>query len=273
MSSSVASNDLVQQTKQSLKTLNAQRRSLEQEADALVSELNDGSQGEPMGLDTPLVDAEGYPRADIDVYRARTLRKRLGEIRTDHNGLMKNIEQTLQQVASLLNPDKTTKEKEELMARSKPKPKPKYDPVTGKWVVMNWDGSVAGAPGGEKRTFRNLSSETPETRGDDAAVVTSTAPLPTRPFARVNSVAPQSPAHQAGLLENDLILAFGEINLNANDSPLPAVGELVPRAAGNKSNIDILVRRGSDATATLHLKPRPWNGRGLIGCHIVPYTG
>jgi hypothetical protein len=34
------------------------------------------------------------------------------------------------------------------------KPKPRLDPEsTGKWVVMNWDGTVAGVAGGDKRHF------------------------------------------------------------------------------------------------------------------------
>ena len=67
------SNDLVQATKQSLNALNAQRQALEHEAAAITSELTDSSSGKPpMGIDTPLVDAEGYPRADIDLEQRGT---------------------------------------------------------------------------------------------------------------------------------------------------------------------------------------------------------
>ena len=79
-------NELLESAKKSLAALNVQRQALETEAAALVSELNAplASGGPPMGIDTPLVDADGYPRADIDVYRARTLRGRLATIKTDH---------------------------------------------------------------------------------------------------------------------------------------------------------------------------------------------
>ena len=57
-----------------------------------------------MGLDTPSVDADGFPRADIDadidVYRARHLRNRLAVIRTDHKNLMKQMEQGLHHLSS-----------------------------------------------------------------------------------------------------------------------------------------------------------------------------
>jgi 26S proteasome non-ATPase regulatory subunit 9 len=59
---------------------------MENEADAIYLELTSPPSNdiEPMGIDTPLVDPEGYPRADIDVYRARTLRNRFHVLQTDH---------------------------------------------------------------------------------------------------------------------------------------------------------------------------------------------
>jgi hypothetical protein len=79
-----------------LLSLDQQRKALEEEASAITSELTASIDGkEPMGISTPLVDKDGYPRADVDVYRARYLRKRLHEIRFDHDGLMKQMEQQI----------------------------------------------------------------------------------------------------------------------------------------------------------------------------------
>jgi hypothetical protein len=50
----------------------------------------------------------------------------------------------------LQQPQATEAEKAEREARLKPKPKPKFDKKTGKWVVMSWDGSVAGVENVEK---------------------------------------------------------------------------------------------------------------------------
>lgn len=273
------SQDLVKQIKDSIQRLNVQRQSLEQEADAIVSELTDRTNGEPMGIDTPLTDAEGFPRADIDVYRARTLRGRLNAIRTDHKALMKSIEQTLHQLAALENPNKALEEKAELEARSKPKPLPKYDPISKKWVVMNWDGSVAGVPGGEHRSFENLSTKSgakPHTPVaatpplNNSAEQSIPSKIPTRPFARVNSVEPNSPASVAGLTENDLILRFGNISIDDNENPMKSVGEIVPKAAAEKSCVLLTVKRNTDVI-TIEIEPKPWSGRGLLGCHIVPH--
>ena len=71
-----------------LKELERQRLALEDEAAAIVSELD----GLGVGLKDSLVDAEGYPRADLDLYRVRSQRGRHASIRTDHKALMKRIE-------------------------------------------------------------------------------------------------------------------------------------------------------------------------------------
>ena len=53
-----------------LKELERQRLALEDEAAAIVSELD----GLGVGLKDALVDAEGYPRADLDLYRVSPAR-------------------------------------------------------------------------------------------------------------------------------------------------------------------------------------------------------
>lgn len=91
------------EARKALAALDVKRKALEMEADAIHSELTSpGPEGQPpMGIDTPLVDEDGYPRADIDVYRARTLRGRFKTIQTDHKALMKELEQGLSKVAAL----------------------------------------------------------------------------------------------------------------------------------------------------------------------------
>ena len=136
-----------------LKSLNVQREALESESEAITSELTSRDPEQPnvpaMGIDTPLVDEEGYPRNDIDIFRARTLRNRLMIVRTDHKKLMNEIDRSLQQLA-IWQPESQAQQlqaqEEEEALRRQEKPKPKYDPVSGKWVVRNWDGSIAGIP-------------------------------------------------------------------------------------------------------------------------------
>jgi hypothetical protein len=86
-----------------LASLDVRRKAMELEADAIFSELTTPpSEGvEPMGLDTPLVDHEGYPRGDIDVYRARAQRNRFRVLKTDHKEIQGKIEGLIMEVARL----------------------------------------------------------------------------------------------------------------------------------------------------------------------------
>ena len=131
--------DMTKTLKSTLATLDVQRKSLEMEAEAITSELTTPPSPDvpPMGIDTPLVDREGYPRGDVDVYRARELRHRLACIRTDHSALMKNIEGELLKLSALKNHqtqnlkngqisknNEDNAEAEELAKRAAPKPMP-----------------------------------------------------------------------------------------------------------------------------------------------------
>lgn len=291
--------------RQQLTKLDLKRKSIEHEADAIFLELTTPpDEGvEPMGIDTPLVDQDGYPRGDIDIYRTRTLRRQFRTLKTDHKDITAQIEGMLRQLTAMKHPNKDTDEQMEVQARRLPKPKPKYDPVTGKWVVMNWDGTVAGIPGGEKRNFADVDSELSGLTGDGdsdaisslaSSVVNSTRSANTAdlephppaeviprsdsgikpPFARVDAVASGSPADEAGLKDEDLIVTFGPIHQDNNDH-LKAIADLVPYVAGEQIEICLLRHQIEDddwETVNLKLTPRPWSGRGLLGCHIVPYS-
>ena len=87
------------------------------------------------------------------------------------------------------------------------------------------------------------------------------------PFAVVNSVAPGGPAFQAGLLKGDVILKFGRVTYQAGFRSIP---EVVGEAARTRGEIVIdLLRDGAQARLTL--RPRAWEGQGVLGCHVVPY--
>jgi 26S proteasome non-ATPase regulatory subunit 9 len=66
---------------------------------------------------------------------------------------------------------------------------------------------------------------------------------------------------------DDIILEFGSINAQ-NFASLTDIGNLVQTSAG--SVISVKVKRES-VSHKLALIPGPWNGRGLLGCNIIPY--
>eukprot|EP00518_Triparma_eleuthera_P016664 CAMPEP_0197553066 /NCGR_PEP_ID=MMETSP1320-20131121/8054_1 /TAXON_ID=91990 /ORGANISM="Bolidomonas sp., Strain RCC2347" /LENGTH=264 /DNA_ID=CAMNT_0043113781 /DNA_START=137 /DNA_END=927 /DNA_ORIENTATION=+ len=250
-----------------LVALDRQRLTLEQEAFGITEELN--STGKPpVGVSNPLVDREGFPLADIDHVRVRTLRQRLAVIRTDHKALMLRIEAGLKQASK---PGDEMSE-DEIRARLAVKPKPKYDNVTGCWVCKNWDGTVSGIEGGENVLFDDIGKdEVDKLRLDALSLNSAPAPTPTptpaptpvptfptptsrtpiavEPFAVVNSVAPGGPAFQAGLLEGDIILKFGRVTYQAGFRSIP---EVVGEAARTRGEIVIdLLRDGAQSRLTL----------------------
>merc|ERR1712154_169497 len=86
------------------------------------------------------------------------------------------------------------------------------------------------------------------------------------PFYVIESVFEHSPSHSAGLKTGDLIIRFGSMTA-ANQSP-PLMQDIV-RQSVNKE-IAVIIKRNPEGYCTLKLKPRKWDGIGLLGCKLKP---
>ncbi|XP_065846250.1 26S proteasome non-ATPase regulatory subunit 9-like [Oscarella lobularis] len=75
-----------------VRDLIAQKDAIEAEIKAL-SDVLDSQKG--VGMNEPLVDTEGFPRADIDIYSVRTARNKIIRLHNDHKSLMSQIERSL----------------------------------------------------------------------------------------------------------------------------------------------------------------------------------
>ncbi|XP_037367131.1 26S proteasome non-ATPase regulatory subunit 9 isoform X2 [Talpa occidentalis] len=51
-----------------------------------------------VGMSEPLVDCEGYPRSDVDLYQVRTARHNIVCLQNDHKAVMKQVEEALHQL-------------------------------------------------------------------------------------------------------------------------------------------------------------------------------
>ncbi|KAJ6613319.1 hypothetical protein B0H10DRAFT_2049169 [Mycena sp. CBHHK59/15] len=189
------------------RALITQKESIEAElqVQAAILSTNAGST-----LNSPLVDADGFPRADIDIYAVRNARIRIIELRNDLAAVMNSLSLALQSV---------------------------YDPA------------LVSAPSTSESTQ-------PTTSG--------------KPFAKVDGVSPGSPAAEAGLQRNDLVIKFGSlIQESFSSSSLKPLVDVV--AAHENRSIPLKVLR-SEQMVFLSLTPKSWPGHGLLGCHIVPYS-
>ncbi|KYM99170.1 PREDICTED: 26S proteasome non-ATPase regulatory subunit 9 [Cyphomyrmex costatus] len=163
-----------------------------------------------IGMDESLVDSEGYPRQNIDVYQVRHTRHKIICLTNDHKDLMRKIEDGLHRIHALA---------------------------------------------GASETEQSLS---------DMSDIQETEAL--EPFLRVNLVSPGSPAETAGIQVEDLILEFGSVHCR-NFKSLTDIGKLVENS--RYKTIHVKIKRGSN-TIVLSLTPRPWVGKGLLGCNVIP---
>lgn len=121
----------------------------------------------------------------------------------------------------------------------------------------------------EEKEKAGTSSSSSSTDNRQQEVSSSSTTPSLLPFARVNAVAPDSPAYEAGLRREDKLIKFGSIHA-ANHDRLQALNQLVGRSEGIP--ISVIISRGQDdQQQSLTLTPRQgWGGRGTLGCHIVP---
>jgi 26S proteasome non-ATPase regulatory subunit 9 len=88
------------------------------------------------------------------------------------------------------------------------------------------------------------------------------------PFATIDLVHENSPSWLDGLRPGDRLLQFGDVDAE-NHRNLAALADVVRSSVG--SAIRVVVERGG-TTAELAVTPRPWAGRGVLGClfHPIP---
>ncbi|KAK3069219.1 putative 26S proteasome regulatory subunit [Teratosphaeriaceae sp. CCFEE 6253] len=117
------------------------------------------------------------------------------------------------------------------------------------------------------------SARTGATNGAAASAGAAQSSAIEPPFAKVNTVVPNSPADQAGMLAEDKITRFGSVNW-MNHERLSKVAQVVQQSENQSILIKVLRDTGhasGSATLDLRLTPRrDWGGRGLLGCHLLP---
>ncbi|KAF9077733.1 hypothetical protein BDP27DRAFT_1413425 [Rhodocollybia butyracea] len=187
------------------KKLMEQKKNIETEIEAHISILK----ANQCTMQSPLVDPDGFPRADIDIYAVRGARVKIIELRNDLKDVMAAIGKALEAV---------------------------YD--------------------------RSQITSDPEPPTEDAEP---------KPFAKVDGVAPGSPAADAGLRREDLIVKFGQlIHTSFTAGSLTPIAELV--GASENQSISIKVIRQGQSVYVALVPRKGWGGRGMLGCHIVPFS-
>ncbi|EFX62012.1 hypothetical protein DAPPUDRAFT_309024 [Daphnia pulex] len=175
-------------------------------------ELLDVLKSNNTDMTASLVDNEGFPRSDIDVYQVRSVRQKVICLRNDLKNLTNQIESVLHN----------------LHAQQR---------------------EGAGIDENSKTSFLNEYDEH------------------TVPFAKIGAVTEGSPAEKAGLKADDLILGFGSLRAS-NFSSLKDVAQIVQHRL--ECEIPLCIRR-LEVLMQITLIPKPWNGKGFLGCVVLPF--
>lgn len=178
-----------------------------------------------------LVDADGFPRNDIDVHAERITRNKIATLQNDHKALMAKIEQGLYAV---------------------------HGEARAQGTVTSGLPMPAGPVGGKGPLEIELSG-----KGKQVAL------SPLDAFYLCDNVAENSPANSAGLRIGDKILQFGSV-LKRNTLK-ENLGKATQECVGHSENepIKVVVYRNGEGMLNLTLTPRKWSGRGLLGCRFV----
>ncbi|KAF8976674.1 26S proteasome non-ATPase regulatory subunit 9 [Entomortierella lignicola] len=218
--------------------LMAQAQALVKQKDDIEAEIKktqDELQSQKVGMTDRLVDSQGFPRSDIDLVVVTTARSNIVRLKNDHKAIMLKIEEALHAVHA-----ESRAEDEKHKAERK-----LQEETTGTSSSSSSTGT----------TTANSSSQLEE--------------KPLQPFARVNAIAPDSPAKEAGLLQGDRIVSFGIVDIRT-PNVLPSLSQHV-QSRENKPIVVKVLRGDSTDLHSLILVPKQgWGGRGLLGCHIVP---
>lgn len=192
-----------------------------------LQELEDQLVAAGIGMDEPLVDRSGFPRSEIDVHSVRTSRNLVIRLRNDHKTVMADIENILHRIHEAKREEQQQQQQEQAQQQQ-----------------------------GTSSTAANTEEQ------QDITMIEVLVP-----FAIVNAVAPDSPAHSAGLRRNDSILKFGHLN-SSNHQRLQALNVLISQSENRRVPITLL-RDGNTIQVTV--TPRSgWGGRGTLGCHLLP---
>jgi len=226
-----------------LKTLQARREALEIEAECITQELTSpGVNGEkPAGIKDSLVDNEGFPRGDIDIYNVRNKRQRLAVINTDYTALMKEIEKLLGEIYS-----------ENLLQNNNQENN----------INLN-----------EKKQ-KQLSSSSSSTSSTTTAIksITGTGITTTvfnsmkKCIAIIDEILMDSPSEIAGLKNGDELISFGGIDIDTIDP----IQKIPPMVRDNVEKVINIVIKRNGELINISLIPKLWKGNGLLGCHLTP---
>ncbi|ORC83607.1 putative proteasome 26S non-ATPase subunit 9 [Trypanosoma theileri] len=228
--------------REELLSLDAQRLTIVQAMEEAMAFLDTT----PVGMHAPLVDEEGFPRDDCDLYAVRKARHTVNCGKND----LKSIETAMHEKLALLHEKNQEEAKQQMQQAGKKSEEDEKDQQEKKRKIEEEE---------RKKRIREISGKTP--------------------FVRVVSVAMGSPGAEAGLTAGDLILQYG--SLDAAGISLHGweeMGRVTSTHEGQMLTVWIRREEGEEQgeenvvneARELFIVPQRWAGGGLLGCAFEP---
>nr|CCC92331.1 putative proteasome 26S non-ATPase subunit 9 [Trypanosoma congolense IL3000] len=215
-------------------TLRAELRELESKRYEVMKKIEEAMaflDTTPVGLRGSLVDSEGFPRDDCDLFAVRRARQ---TVNCGHNDL-KSLETTIHEKLIQLH-EECREEAEEQMRRDAMK--------------NNKNNMKAAGDGGEHAQLQKEMADK-------------------KPFVRIVRVVSGSPAAEAGLTAEDLVVQYGD--LDAEKVLAGGYSEMTRVTSSHEGKMmRVWVRSASGEVRELFVVPQKWKGDGLLGCTFEP---
>lgn len=239
-------------------------KNLSQERDLSLSSL---SLALPLSLQNEsLVDQDGFPRSDVDLFAVRGARNQVSCLSNDLQDINQKIDRALQHLHSL-----GQEAIEEAIQADR-----KERELTSSSPSLSSTTKVTKA----ETLLPSLSSTTNVTKTEintSISTISERQPLQTdsqlmAPFAEIDAISPDSPAWECGLRRGDRIVQLGDAK--SMTSVPSEVSRYVQEDGRTSQRIPLKVKllREGNMSIELDLFPRRWSGQGVLGCHIIPFT-
>ncbi|KAK4533065.1 hypothetical protein CCYA_CCYA15G3922 [Cyanidiococcus yangmingshanensis] len=225
---------------QRLRSFMLQKETIEHEIEQLMASL----QATPVGVRGSLVDEDGFPRTDCDVYQVRQHRHRLACLQSDYQIIMKKIELLLPEV--LVVDSAQTR-----LAENALPPRRAETVNSGSASTPTWSGTSG------SRVPRKT---TPVRAGSELD-----------PFAKVVQVEAGSPASQAGLQNGDKVLQAGPCVSWETLAATVAQYRGRPLVFSIQRENCPTPDQASPTIIDIVVVPAPWAGTGLLGARFERY--
>lgn len=237
-----------------------------------------------VGMTESLIDAEGFPRDDVDVTAVRAARNTIATRTNDLKNLGEELKILLEAVFAVIAKEQgqehSPEEQNEMRFEQK-----RRERLEAKEKALRSEDSAEGNAthhppkiSAEKKKQEELNSIWGNL--EEVGVV---------PFAIVRDVKLNSPAFHAGLLDGDILVAVGKDSgkdevLKPDDTIQPMLtlkdfANLITKSNGvplclilqrEEKDGKTQKKTGTKILQEIHLVPTTWSGAGTLGCGLDP---